>query len=753
VTGPVAGTRGGLGRVLLTAFLLLAIVPLSVVSFLAIHRVQNDMRQVTVGNLARSAASYAELLSSWLGMQQEMLSFTWGDPSFQRAVRSGAWSDACQMLGRTYGASGGSIRLLSSDQEIDLCDGGPTLANAPMISVDLPVDIPGHLGEGRLVFYPRPSALEDLIRQAGQGPDERVFVVDGDGNVLAWSSFGAVARPERMDEGWAARSAVRGESGGGLYDDFDGIAVIGAYSWLADRDVAVIVEQPERTALAHEDDLAAMLIGSTLAVALLTAILAAVIVRQLTRPIVQLTLSAVSIANGDLSQSVEVNRRDEIGILAQAFNIMSGELRSLYDGLERKVAERTQQLVEANEVLRSQATQLKLSAEVGRVATSILDLDLLLDRVVSLIQESYGRVYNVHDVAVLLSQEFAPGLELKASSGDLEWHLPSSLGAQTPALAEQAISDMRVVQQRLGDGMLGVVVPLHVGPRAIGALSLYCSRPDNLAKPDLDVLQSLGDQISVAIENARVYAAERQTIERLSRLDHVRLASLGVGSRELATELNTIIGFSRLILKGADGPLNDLQRSDLIAIHKSGYSLLGLIDNVITLSELESGTLQPSRRALDLMTVVDEVVSMARQRLGGMAVGWRKEVGPLPVRGDAVLLRQALLSLLMAVAEWSQRGKIAVDALFVPAVPSGETGKVIVYVGNGEDWQDGRLCPLAACDALEGDELSHSGGDDVEEMSVGLILAKQIISLHEGALELELDREQGLNSLVTLISL
>ena len=129
--------------------------------------------------------------------------------------------------------------------------------------------------------------------------------------------------------------------------------------------------------LAREDDLAAMLIGSTLAVALLTAVLAAVITRQLTRPIVRLTMSAVKIAGGDLEQTVELNRRDEIGILARAFNIMTAELRSLYASLEQKVDERTQQLTDVNRELRYKAMQLRLSAEVGRVATSIIDPDLL----------------------------------------------------------------------------------------------------------------------------------------------------------------------------------------------------------------------------------------------------------------------------------------------------------------------------------------------------------------------------------------
>ena len=51
-TKAVAGMRGGLGRILLTAFMLLAIVPLSIVSYLAVRRVQRDMRQEVTDSLA-----------------------------------------------------------------------------------------------------------------------------------------------------------------------------------------------------------------------------------------------------------------------------------------------------------------------------------------------------------------------------------------------------------------------------------------------------------------------------------------------------------------------------------------------------------------------------------------------------------------------------------------------------------------------------------------------------------------------------
>ena len=63
-------------------------------------------------------------------------------------------------------------------------------------------------------------------------------------------------------------------------------------------------------------------------------------------------------------------------------------------------------------------------------------------------------------------------------------------------------------------------------------------------------------------------------------------------SHELRTPLNSIIGFSRVILKGIDGPINDLQQQDLQAIHNSGQHLLELINDVLDVSAIEAGKME-----------------------------------------------------------------------------------------------------------------------------------------------------------------
>ncbi|MGF2076169.1 sensor histidine kinase, partial [Enterococcus casseliflavus] len=73
-------------------------------------------------------------------------------------------------------------------------------------------------------------------------------------------------------------------------------------------------------------------------------------------------------------------------------------------------------------------------------------------------------------------------------------------------------------------------------------------------------------------------------IKELQELDQLKSQFLANMSHELRTPLNSIIGFSRVILKGIDGPVTDMQHQDLTAIYNSGQHLLGLINDILDLA-------------------------------------------------------------------------------------------------------------------------------------------------------------------------
>jgi signal transduction histidine kinase len=120
---------------------------------------------------------------------------------------------------------------------------------------------------------------------------------------------------------------------------------------------------------------------------------------------------------------------------------------------------------------------------------------------------------------------------------------------------------------------LAEVDPRHLGNQVLGVLDIHSKSANLFSEDEINVLQILADQIAVAVNNARLYQEQFEAADRLRELDHLKSQFLANMSHELRTPLNAIIGFSRIILQGIDGPITDIQREDLSAIHASGQNL------------------------------------------------------------------------------------------------------------------------------------------------------------------------------------
>ncbi len=511
------GMRGGMGRTLLTAFLMLAVVPLSVVGYMAVRYANQDSRRCALNQLENLATYQANYISYLL---------------CQTSASPDLTPDDC---------------VITSTENFSVLD-------------------------------------EAFVMNTTAVHVKNMYIVDTQGHLL-WTLYPTSSLPiDNPVHDRGVNAALQHQNGASFYKDHLGEQVAGAYRWLPGLQTALIMEQAAASLLGARNNLAAVLVGSTLAVALLTTLLAAVVTRQITRPLVNLTVSAVKIAGGDLTQRVRVNRRDEIGILAQAFNVMTAELRDFYYELERKVADRTEQLRFANTQLSYQANQLYVSAQIGQVATSILDLEELLSRVVALMRDNHDLVY----VAIYLLDDIGETLTLRATAGD-DMKPDHALKAELFLEADNIVSRAALegTPQEWTNEYTRVAIPLRQQELVNGVLYACRSYDEAFSAIDVLVWESLGDQISVAIKNAQTYGRERAEVERLRRLEHLHAQSLGSISYQLATALNTIIGFSRLMLKELDGPLTETQRTDLKAIHASGQHLQQLLDNVAALSERE----------------------------------------------------------------------------------------------------------------------------------------------------------------------
>jgi HAMP domain-containing protein len=192
--------------------------------------------------------------------------------------------------------------------------------------------------------------------------------------------------------------------GGGAYDNYAGIPVLGYYRWLPSLQAALVVEMPQNNVL--NKALSTLLVSSLVGIfTILIAVLAVISTsRSISEPVTALAKVSEQFAAGDLNTRGEVDQKDEIGILAGSFNKMADELQGVIGNLERRVTERTRDL-------ERQTLRLRTAAEVARDAASAPSLDELLERAGRLIRDRF----NLYHTGIFLLDEKKEFAVLRAS--------------------------------------------------------------------------------------------------------------------------------------------------------------------------------------------------------------------------------------------------------------------------------------------------------------------------------------------------
>ena len=755
---PGVGMRGGLGRTILTAFLVLAIVPLSVISWYASTRHRQNIQEEVTGKLVTIAALKEAQITRWLEDQTSILDA----PDFQDAV--------LQAAGRGPEGIRSSLAALASQEGLkDLAlvgphgrvewagdaswEGASVLLPSGLRSLTVQVSLnPSRQGEivltrplnsSRWPYIAARLTEEGLVHvleeRAGLGETGEAYVVD---------RWGFACPQNRRVTGPAIEAALAGQDGQGLYENYDGTPVIGVYRWLPALGLALVVEQTQEEAFAGNEAVTTAVIAATLGVAIATAAIAAVLTRQITRPVVRLTESALRIAAGDLSQRVDISSRDEIGILAQVFNQMATELEALYNDLEAKVAERTRLLQQANYQIQRRAIQLQASLEVGQAVTSILDPDALLDHVVRVVRDCFYYSY----VAVYTTDDSGQGLVLRASAGEADpFHGSYVSGESTNAVGQafrnrKAVLESRPVSIKVGPPLsyarAEAALPLRLGDRVLGVMDIQSTQPEAFDQDDVSVLQNVANQVAIALENARAYALEREAAERLRELDRSKRRFLANMSHELRTPLTNIIGFARLMLKEIDGPLTDQQRHDLEIIYHNGEHLLGLINDLLDISQIEAGLMELEFREVDLGDLIRSVMATASALLRGKPVVMREMIAPdLPrVQADPARIRQVLLRILANAAKFTDQGTITVRAW----PEDGEVRISVSDTGVG-------IAPEYLERIFERFEQGITeNGRRPDGAGLGLALSKEFVEMHGGRIWAESEVGKGSTFTFTL---
>jgi len=259
-------------------------------------------------------------------------------------------------------------------------------------------------------------------------------------------------------------------------------------------------------------------------VVILAAVGAAVVaLRAVVTGVRLLSDSAGQLAAGRLETRAPEQGLEEFRFLARTFNNMAAELQQLYTGLERLVAQRTADLAR-------RTAQLEAAATVAREAAEIRDLDTLLNETVRLISDRFGfyhagifLVDDAREYAVLRAASSEGGQRMLARGHRLAVGkvgiVGTVAGTGKPRVALDVGADAVFFDNPdLPLTRSEMALPLRVGERVIGVLDVQSVEPAAFTEEDVAVLQTLADQIALAVENARLLEESRRALEELERL-------------------------------------------------------------------------------------------------------------------------------------------------------------------------------------------------------------------------------------------
>jgi len=225
---------------------------------------------------------------------------------------------------------------------------------------------------------------------------------------------------------------------------------------------------------------------------------------------------------------------------------------------------------------------------------------------------------------------------------------------------------------------------------------------------------------NAALESARAAAdkANRAKSEFLSSMSH-----------ELRTPLNAILGFAQLI-ETASPPPTQTQKRNIDHILKAGWYLLALVDDILDLAVIESGTLSLSIEAVSLDEVLRECQAMVepQAQARGIHLSFPRFDAPCRASADRNRVKQVMINLLSNAIKYNRpSGSVVVDWRVSTA------GRVRIRVEDtGEGLSEGKLAQLFQPFNRLGEETGP-----VQGTGIGLVVSKRVVELMGGAIGVE----------------
>ncbi|HQU29972.1 MAG: PAS domain S-box protein [Planctomycetia bacterium] len=370
---------------LIFLLIVFTLLPFVLLRFVAYPRIRADIQEVLIRNLDGIGHKQAELVTNWGRERMKNVRVVANNPLMVRCAKitkdDKDYPDVVQYLEVVKNEYGYKGVLISNDQglvtvatseegvgiDISQMDYFKQAAEGKtFVSNVFPSEIPltNEVGEKELgmptMFVSTPlkdrdgvvvgvvairvdeNALNDLMTSLHLGQTGETYLVNKDGYMVTESRFAAhlkemglvkrrcalelkLVNSETGELTTGAKQCVAGINGFDAkgYKDYSGLTVLGVWHWLPEFNLGVIAEIDRDEGYGPAYNLKYVVASVLLIIAFPTVIVAYIIGRKTSVPIIKLDEVAKKMASGDLTQRVDIKREDEIGELADSFNAMA----------------------------------------------------------------------------------------------------------------------------------------------------------------------------------------------------------------------------------------------------------------------------------------------------------------------------------------------------------------------------------------------------------------------------------------------
>gem|GEM_PF-192522 len=430
---------------------------------------------------------------------------------------------------------------------------------------------------------------------------------------------------------------------------------------------------------------------------------------------------------------------------------------------------------QAESNLQKRASQLTLINVVGREIAAVLDLQSILDVAAHRSHEAFG----YHHVALFILDPVANVLVMKARAGKFVDIFPAGhtvkpgqgvvgwVGEHGQRLLANDVSNDPRYNNPYPEQLptqSELSLPLIVAREVVGVLDLQSPSLNAFDQDDIAVLETLAAQVSVAIENARLYEnvrvelaerrkAEAELLEHRAHLEELvrertedlsiakeqaeaanraKSVFLAIMSHEIRNPMNGILGMTHLVLQTE---LTDKQRNYLANLQVSGQSLLVTINDILDFSKIESGKLDIEKTNFSLDDVLTSLSSTVayRAQSKGLELVFNTSPGiPDILVGDPYRLGQVLQNLVGNAIKFTDMGEVVVKTDLKEKRPGQLTLQFSVLdsgIGMTESQLAELFQPFTQADSSTSRKYGGSG--------LGLTISQRLVQLMGGEIRVE----------------